>query len=523
MNDPALSALPALSMTYAQALPKGYTKETPEHHPQPKMVFFNKELALELGFDLRSVKAEEITDFLCGNEISPGVHPIAQAYAGHQFGHFVPQLGDGRAHLLGEVRSQDNRLYDLALKGSGRTAFSRSGDGKAALGPMLREVLISQALDALQIPTTRSLSVVSTGTPVYREETFPGAVLARVASSQIRVGTFEYFAARQDLPSLQALLDYSLQRHFPDLTPEGMPLYQRALVFFDAVLEKQAQLVAQWMGIGFIHGVMNTDNTSISGESIDFGPCAFMDAYDPQTVFSSIDHQGRYAYGNQPGIIHWNLARLAETLLPLLSLNTGKQKDAIEEAKAHLDLFPKAYTRAWLNTFGRKLGFSKKIDSLEHDKKGEYQERQRLIESFLNLMKKGAVDFTLAFYSLAEAHSLKEPLSPGNPGPPSRLFGLFPSNLQPEVKEWVSQWKSALLKTASDNPVATLKAANPLIIPRNHKVEEALGAAQAGDLGPFQSLLEALKNPYSTEIKYSAFQSPAPGEFTAQFQTFCGT
>jgi uncharacterized protein YdiU (UPF0061 family) len=520
MKTKVLESIPQFSHTYADALPGGWTAETPESVQNPKLVYLNQKLADELGFKTQDASPENWAGFFAGNEMPPDHRIISQAYAGHQFGHFVPQLGDGRAHLLGEVLDAQGRRMDIALKGSGRTAFSRRGDGKAALGPMLREVLISTALEALSVPTSRSLAVVSTGAPVFREDVLPGAVLTRVASSHIRIGTFEYFAARGDWKNLRALLDYSIQRHYPELLDQGTSADQRTLEFFSKVMDRQSRLVAQWMGLGFIHGVMNTDNTSISGESIDFGPCAFMDAYHPETVFSSIDHGGRYAYGNQPGILHWNLARLAETLLPLLSQiskggGSGTSGDftdaeALDQVKNRLENFPHSYASAWMQVFSTKLGFDDNPRAKDNE---DSQKRQQLIQDYLNIIRKAKADFTLAFFHLIKAAE----------GHPQNLRELFPQEHQRDLQAWLDRWQYHLAQSAGTNPAALMRSANPLIIPRNHKVEEALLSATAGNLDPFHQFIEALTRPFDSSATLLQYQGPAPLEFTANYRTFCGT
>ena len=415
--------------------------------------------------------------------VPPGAEPIALAYAGHQFGGFSPQLGDGRAHLLGEFLGPDGRRWDLQLKGSGRTPFSRGGDGKAAVGPMLREYLISEAMAALGVPTTRSLAVAATGEEIWRETgRLPGAVLARVAASHIRVGTFQFFSARGEADKLRALLDYTIKRHYPEAAAEAVP----ALAFFDAVVARQVRLVAQWMGLGFVHGVMNTDNMALSGETIDYGPCAFMDAYAPGTVFSSIDRQGRYAYGNQPAILGWNLARLAETLLPFFDADQGQ---AVDLANAALGRIAPDYAGAFQEVMRGKLGLA----ALDAD----------LVDGLLAAMV--GADWTLTFRRLADAAEGRE----------AGLLALF---ADPEAMTgWLPRWRGKLAVTGAE-----LRARNPAVIPRNHLVEAALGAATAGDMRAFEGLLAAVQDPFGAETGREGYVMPAPAGF-GDYVTYCGT
>lgn len=470
--------------SYARELPGLYSDWPPSQAPAPRLLFWNADLAAELGLQ----DAPDAAVF-AGNAVPEGARPIAQAYAGHQFGSFSPSLGDGRALLLGEVLDTNGLRRDIAFKGSGRTPFSRGGDGKAAVGPMLREVLIGEALQALGVPTTRALAVVATGEEVYREQTLPGAVLTRVAASHLRVGTFQYFAARGDYDALKRLVDYAIARHDPAL--QGDP---RA--FLHAVIARQARLIAQWMNIGFIHGVMNTDNMAISGESIDFGPCAFMEAYDPATKFSSIDRRGRYAFGNQPPIAVWNLARLAEALLPLLADPQGPEAEmerAIAELTSDLDAFMPQYEAALAEGQRRKLGLSQADAGLAGD--------------WLALLQQGGADFTRAWAHLAEARD----------GDEAALRALF--QVDTGLGDWLTRWRAACTVDA-----AALRAANPWLIPRNHRVEEALSAASdGGDLAPFEALLAALRRPFDRDPALARYAEPAPAAQTACYQTFCGT
>jgi uncharacterized protein YdiU (UPF0061 family) len=465
----------AFDHSYARDLPGTYLRVAPDVAPAPELLLLNRPLAAGLGLDLTDKQA---ASWLSGAALPPGADPIAQAYAGHQFGGFSPQLGDGRAHLLGEFLAPDGSRFDLQLKGSGKTPFSRGGDGKAVLGPMLREYLISEFMAAIGIPTTRSLAVVTTGETVWRETALPGAVLARIAASHLRVGTFQFFAARGDQAQVKALADYAIARHYPDLAGSERPY----LGFLDAVIARQAALVAQWMGVGFIHGVMNTDNMAISGETIDYGPCAFMEGYAPGTVFSSIDHQGRYAYANQPLILGWNLARLAETLVPLLDPDQDK---AIDLANDRLTGIAARYRDEWLTMMRRKLGLV-----------GEDDGDGALADDLLVAMQ--GADWTLTFRRLADEAALRP------------LFDDFSA-----MHAWLPRWRAR----AGEGVAQRLATANPAVIPRNHKVEEALTAATNGDMAPFHALLAAVQTPF-TEAE--AYMLPAPSGF-GSYVTYCGT
>ncbi|MGE0200753.1 MAG: YdiU family protein [Candidatus Melainabacteria bacterium] len=456
---------------------------------QPAPVILNHTLARTLGLEPDSLMQSAGLAVLAGNQSPPGAQPIAQAYAGHQFGHFT-MLGDGRALLLGEQRTPDGRLTDIQLKGAGPTPYSRRGDGRAALGPMLREYLISEAMHALGIPTTRSLAVVTTGEPVYRETPLAGAVLTRVAASHIRVGTFEYAAALDQPDRLRALADYTIHRHDPALAEAGNP----CLELLRAAIQRQAALVALWQSVGFIHGVMNTDNMTLSGETIDYGPCAFMDVYDPATVFSSIDHHGRYAYANQPPIAQWNLSRLAISLLPLLDTDPRKAAELAQEA---VDAFETVYHQAWLSCFRAKLG-------LMPDDNVNTEEDSRLIGDLLAWMHSNRQDFTLTF----------ERLTTGGQNSLSAISGFT---------DWENRWQARLQTQADpDGAGAMMRSANPVIIPRNRHVEAALTAAAHGnDLQPFRKLLEALQSPYNDSPDKDAYREPGPE--TPHYRTFCGT
>ncbi|NKE68404.1 YdiU family protein [Ramlibacter sp. RBP-2] len=492
--------------TYARELPGLYLPWKPAPAPAAKLLFLNEPLADELGLDRAALLSDAGAAIFAGNAVPEGADPLAQAYAGHQFGGFSPQLGDGRALLLGEVLDRQGRRRDIAFKGSGRTPFSRGGDGKAAVGPMLREVLVGEGMHALGIPTTRALAVAATGEPVWRDRELPGAVLARVAASHLRVGTFQFFAARGEVDKLRQLADYAIRRHDPDL--DGAT--GRYLALLERVSQRQAMLVAQWMNAGFIHGVMNTDNMTISGETIDYGPCAFMESYDPQAVFSSIDQNGRYAYANQPAIAQWNLARLAEALLPLMASGDDARAtaEAVTQATAVLEAFPGHYQAALLRGQRVKLGLG--------DGEGAREAADSaLANEWLALLQAQGVDFTLGWRRLADA-------AEGNDAP---LLALFAQD-EP-LQEWLARWRARWTAEDALPPAmraAVMRRANPWIIPRNHRVEEALEAAsERGDLGPFERLLAALRRPFEERPEDAAYAEPAPAAVTACYRTFCGT
>lgn len=483
--------------TYSHLPERFYARLAPTPVAAPRLIRLNEPLARELGLDPTELTSPEGVAFLAGNRLPPGAETLAQAYAGHQFGTFVPQLGDGRAILLGEIVDRSGRRRDIQLKGSGPTPFSRRGDGRAALGPVLREYLVSEAMAALDVPTTRALAAVATGEPVWREVPLPGAVLTRVASSHIRIGTFQYFAARGDVDAVRQLADYAIARHDPDIR-EASNSYR---AFFDHVVARQANLVARWLLIGFIHGVMNTDNTSISGETIDYGPCAFMDAYHPATVFSSIDENGRYAYGNQPAIAQWNLARLAETLLPLLG---DDEKEALSQAEAGLASFAPIFNEAYIEGLRRKLGL---LSKREDD--------QPLAQDLLARMADAGADFTLTFRLLCDAvvdDSADDPLR--------ALFS------RPQVfDEWAARWRRRLAHEPDDAEERRqmMRHVNPAYIPRNHLVEEAIAAAvSAGDFAPFERLLAVLVVPFEEQPQAKRYAKPPRPEEIVR-QTFCGT
>jgi uncharacterized protein YdiU (UPF0061 family) len=486
--------------TYARLPERFYARVDPTRVAAPSLVKVNVELARSLGLDLNVLASERGVEILAGNRVAEGAEPLALAYAGHQFGHFVPQLGDGRANLLGEVLGRDGVRYDIQLKGSGPTPFSRRGDGRAALGPVLREYIVSEAMAALGVPTTRALAAVTTGERVMRESFLPGAVLTRIAASHLRVGTFQYFAAREDTEGTRMLADYAIARHYPDAAQAKQPY--RALL--DGVIARQAHLVAQWMLLGFIHGVMNTDNTSISGETIDYGPCAFMEAYDPNMVFSSIDHQGRYAYGNQPHAAHWNLTRLAEALLPVLEQEQGSEEAALAAAKEALAAFEPQFEAA------RSVGLRRKL--------GLFTEREgdaTLAEDLLERMAANHADFTLTFRRLADALA-------GAEGE-RRVRTLFTD--PGAYDSWAARWRRRLEEepVSGEARAAAMRTASPAFIPRNHVVEAALDAAVGRqDFQPFEELLDVVSRPYEDRPDRERYATPAHPEECVR-QTFCGT
>ena len=483
--------------SYARLPERFYARVHPTAVATPSLIRVNEALALELGIDPQALASPEGVAVLAGNRIADGSDPIAMAYAGHQFGNFVPQLGDGRAILIGEVVDRSGTRRDIHLKGAGRTPFSRMGDGRAALGPVLREYIVSEAFAALGIPTTRALAAVITGEWVYRETPLPGAILARVASSHIRVGTFQFFAARKDADAIRTLADYTIARHYPDLADS--PEKYRGLL--SALVARQANLIAQWMHVGFIHGVMNTDNTSVAGETIDFGPCAFMDTYHPSTVFSSIDQGGRYAFANQPAIANWNLVRFAETLLPLLG---DTQEEAVAAAQERIDAFGALFQTAIADGYATKLGLTNRTpDDIA------------LIQDFLTVMANGEADFTLTFRALSEAAETpdKEP----------ELRALFTETVP--LDDWLARWRQRLEKesrTASQIATA-MRSANPVIIPRNHQIEAAIKAAvSSNDLGPFHRLVDELARPFDDRPGIDDLKLPPKPEEIVH-ATFCGT
>jgi uncharacterized protein YdiU (UPF0061 family) len=494
----------ALDNTYARDLEGLYVPWQAAEVLEPKLIRLNHALAEELGLDARALETPEGALIFSGNKLPAGIKTIAQAYAGHQFGGFSPQLGDGRALLLGEVIDKHGKRRDIAFKGSGRTPFSRGGDGKAALGPVLREYLIGEAMHALGIPTTRALAAVTTGEFVRRERNLPGAVLTRVAASHIRVGTFQFAAARGDEALLKKLADYVIDRHYSEIKGADKPYFG----LLRALCERQAALIARWMNVGFIHGVMNTDNMTLSGETIDYGPCAFMDRYDPKTVFSSIDEYGRYAYANQPPIANWNLARFAEALLPLLIGESGGDQDrAVEDAMAILGEFQAQYERHWLAGMRAKLG-------LATEGEGDFE----LAQDFLAGMEGQGVDFTQAFRRLADAAEAVDASREG------WLRQLYSDDAKLDV--WLPRWRARLNAEAADpaQRAQAMRAVNPVYIPRNHKVEEALDAAvELENYEPFERLLAVLQQPFSEQPGQEDYAGPASAEAARGYRTFCGT
>jgi len=475
--------------TYRKLPDRFFARQTPASVPNPKLLRFNHELASTLGIPRQWGDSDEARMALSGNSVAPGSEPLAQAYAGHQFGHFVPQLGDGRALLLGEWLAPDGKRFDVQLKGSGRTAFSRNGDGKSALGPVIREYILSEAMAALGVPSTRALAAVETGETVWRQEgEVPGGVFTRIAASHIRVGTFQYFYARNDVEGLQTLANYTIDRHFPDARNSDEPYIE----LLNRVIEAQAILIPHWMSLGFIHGVMNTDNCSVSGETIDYGPCAFMEAFHPNCVYSSIDQNARYAWGNQGNIALWNLTRFAETLLPLIHED---EKVAAPRAEGALNKFPQLFETHYKRRFRAKLGIT---DSGPDE----------LINQSLELLEKQSIDFTLFFRHLTQL---------ANCGKREPLESLF-SDLG-DFKRWFADWEK---HRNLDSSLADMKAANPIRIPRNHRVEQAIQAAYQGDHSLFHRLVESLENPYSESYDYADLEAlPKPHEVVQE--TFCGT
>ncbi len=479
----------AFDNSYYRQLKGLYLGVAPTRVSAPQMIKFNDSLAAELGLDASALR--DNAALFSGNDLAQGSQPLAMAYAGHQFGNFVPQLGDGRAILLGEVIDTNGKRRDIQLKGAGPTPFSRRGDGRAALGPVLREYILSEAMFALGIPTTRALAAVLSGDKVYRQPISPGAVFTRVASSHIRVGTFQFFATRGDVASLRRLADYVIERHYPGIRHKARPY----VALLESIIDRQAGLIAKWMAVGFIHGVMNTDNMTVSGETIDFGPCAFMDAYDPARVFSSIDEHGRYAFSNQPLVAQWNLARLAETLLPLIDEDA---QAAVGLATPLLEAFPTLFESYWLAAYRGKMGLSLASDG---DK--------ILIQDWLDLLHKNAVDFTTAYRSISNADV-------------GSLRALFIDHQA--FDEWHQRWQ---VRLAQENIPVTerrrgMLSANPAYIPRNHRVEQVIVAALAGDFAPFHKLVQVLEKPFDDQPEFAAYQTP-PLDNELVSQTFCGT
>jgi serine/tyrosine/threonine adenylyltransferase len=486
--------------TYAHLPERFYARVAPTPVSAPRLIKINVELARELRLDPETLASTEGVEILAGNRVADGSEPLAMAYAGHQFGHFVPQLGDGRANLLGEVLGRDGVRYDVQLKGSGRTPFSRGGDGRAALGPVLREYLVSEAMAALGVPTTRALAAVTTGERVVRETILPGAVLTRIAASHLRVGTFEYFAARRDTDGTRTLADYAIARHYPEAAQAEHPY----CALLEGVIGRHAHLVAQWMLLGFIHGVMNTDNTSISGETIDYGPCAFMESYDTDTVFSSIDAQGRYAYGNQPRAALWNLTRLAEALLPILELEFGGPEAAVAAANQALTAFAPQFEAAHAAGLRRKLG-------IFTEREGD----RALAQDLLDRMGANHADFTVTFRRLCDAAD--------GPEGDRDVRSLFAD--PGGYDAWAARWRGRLAEEAvsSKQRTAAMREANPAFIPRNHLVEAALKAAiEREEFQPFEELSDVLSRPFEERAGLELYAMPARPEERVR-QTFCGT
>jgi uncharacterized protein YdiU (UPF0061 family) len=479
--------------SYTRLAKTFFIKQKPTAVKAPHIMLFNQSLARMLGLNTDALLEDEASSTFSGNTIPVGAEPIAQAYAGHQFGH-LNMLGDGRAILLGEHITPEGNRYDIQLKGAGATAYSRRGDGRAALGPMLREYIISEAMHALRIATTRSLAVVTTGELVYRDSALPGAILTRVAASHIRVGTFQFAASHNNSELVKSLADYTLSRHFPTLVSTE----NKYLSLLNAVINSQAKLIAQWMQVGFIHGVMNTDNMSICGESIDFGPCAFMNSYDPATVFSSIDQQGRYAFGNQPTIAQWNLTRFAETLLPLLHQNL---EESIRIAENALSAFAVKYQQYWLAGMRAKLGlFSEESDDLA------------LIEELLSCMKKYRMDYTNTFRDLSLGLQMNS------------IIPAEENSDRPDFITWRNHWLKRLSNQTEsiDDAIALMLKTNPAVIPRNHQVEAALSAAELGDFTVLEKLLEVLSKPFNDDASHMSYRMP-PLPTAIPYKTFCGT
>jgi serine/tyrosine/threonine adenylyltransferase len=495
MSPPNFPVAVALQNSYAQLPDRFFSHVVPTPVTAPKLVQFNEPLAAQLGVACDLSDPDAIAQVFSGNRLLPDSIPIAMAYAGHQFGHFVPQLGDGRAILMGEARDRQQAPFDIQLKGAGRTPYSRGGDGRAALGPVLREYVVSEAMTALKVPSTRSLAAVTSGEDVFREEALPGAILTRVAASHVRVGTFQYFAARSDTDAVRTLADFVIQRHYPHLAGSSTPY----LGLLGEVMRRQALLVAKWLQVGFIHGVMNTDNTSVSGETIDFGPCAFLDTYEPDKVFSSIDRQGRYAYANQPAIAQWNLARFAETLLPLIDTD---EKKAIEAATESIERFTAEYDRQWLDGMRSKIG-------LATAQAGDLD----LIQRLLTAMQNTAADYTQIFRALC---SLCDPGS-------SATVDFCASGAQ--FDGWLKDWalRCEQEPAAPAERATRMRAVNPKYIPRNHRIEQMISAAvERGDYAPFRSLLAVLSRPFDEQPESSAYAlAPQPQEQV--LRTFCGT
>jgi uncharacterized protein YdiU (UPF0061 family) len=490
-----MTAIP-FDNSYARELEGLWLKAVPALAPEPELIRFNRLLADELGIDGSELTDDKLAARFSGNDLPAGTTPLAMAYAGHQFGHFSPQLGDGRAILIGEVIDRNGKRRDIQLKGSGRTPFSRGGDGYSALGPVLREYIVSEFMHACGVPSTRALAAVKTGNTVYRETEKPGAVMTRVAASHIRIGTFQFFAARGDMSSVRRLMDHAIVRHYPQAADTSNP----PLAFFEAVCNAQAKLIALWTGLGFVHGVMNTDNMAVSGETIDFGPCAFMDHYDPHALFSSIDQNGRYAFSNQPLIAQWNLSRLAETLVPLVDAD---QDRAVAVLTSLLEAFPERFEAERLAVMRRKLGLTAARDG-----------DAALIKQLLDLMQLETVDHTIAFAALAAG---------AEKGRADEFESLFAG--KQDIANWTSSWNERrLAETASPaDSASVMRMANPLFIPRNHRIEEAIRAAEdQNDFAPFHRLADVLAKPLADQPDHAELQLP-PAPHQRVTKTFCGT
>jgi len=490
--------------TYAKLSDKLFSQQAPEPVSQPELIAFNSKLAEQLGLNTEQLKSPDGLSVLAGNRIPSGSEPIATAYAGHQFGHWVPQLGDGRAILLGEILDKNGVRFDIQLKGAGPTPYSRGGDGRAAVGPVIREYVVSEAMAALGVPTTRALAAVTTGENVRRETALPGAILTRVAQSHLRVGTFQFFAARRDNDTLKLLTDHVINRHYSELTSTDNP----ALALLETVLNNQARLISHWQAIGFIHGVMNTDNASVAGLTIDYGPCAFMDVYHPDTVFSSIDHGRRYAYQNQPGIAQWNCANLAQCLLPLI--DTDEEK-SLEAAQAVIDSFPKVYEKEYLKRFRQKLG-------LESD----HEDDSSLISDLLEIMADAKVDFTNTFRTLSHCSFDNADDNAKKVTRDSAVQSLF---ADPQaISAWLERWRSRHSRERTDSAKrqSIMCQSNPAYIPRNHQIEQVIVAALQKDYSPMHTLLKLLDNPYTEQTDMEPYSRPPNKDEIVQ-ATFCGT
>lgn len=489
--------------SYAQLPAEFYSRLAPTPVKSPTLLHLNHALAEQLGINTTQLSSPDGIAVLAGNAVPEGADPLAAVYAGHPFGHWNPQLGDGRAILLGEILDRDNKRFDIQLKGAGPTPYSRNGDGRAAIGPVLREYVVSEAMHALGVPTTRALAAVSTGETVRRETFLPGAIITRVAQSHIRVGTFQYFISKGNVEAVKALCEHVILRHYPEIAAEN----NKPLALLKVVVDRQALLVAHWQSFGFIHGVMNTDNCSIAGDTIDYGPCAFMDNYDPATVFSSIDHGARYAYQNQPGIAQWNMANFAQCLLPLIDED---DEQAIKQAQAVIDGYPEVFSRYYRERFGRKLGLAQtNLDDGE------------LIESFLTLLKENKLDFTNTFRALCEL-----PVHESDTQQDAKFKTQFES--EDSIQVWLALWRQRHSHNAATQQSATadannlMRSANPAYIPRNHRIEQMILAAEQGDLAPMNRLIKILADPYAEQANANdLMQPPEPNEVVQA--TFCGT